>query len=200
MPLRSFKSLYAKQQSSELSLEQTRAVENVISEAGLATFVLAHPFERLDFVYIRTGNFFRDSAAGLTIPKPQIAENHPYPWIIVQPIKRLDHLPLGNEILQAGNSPAVSVMTSATDFMKGILLHELGHYIINEAPVEVVMQIEQTYLEKSIRSISQRARYDWEEYFCETFAAYFYYQKTLEKYDPIGYNLIRVTLQALKEA
>ena len=188
-------SRWAKYQYSELSPEQTAAVEEAVDDARLTTFLEKHPLQRLDFTNQRTGDYALDSASGWTIPPTAKVKGVSYPWINVKPIFRLDRLSLGNEPLRPGFSPVVAVVDSTIGFMKCVLAHELGHHIIFERP-DLMSAIKADF-QHGI-PISDYASLNSEEYFCETLAAYTYYQNDLLKYDKIGYNLVRDILKALE--
>jgi hypothetical protein len=190
-------SRYAVYQNTELSTTATQSVEKAITEVGLEAFVLRHRLERLDFVSVRVGRWDLDSASGFTVPKPRTGEVHPYPWIVVKPVVRIDRVPLGNEPLRAGQSPCVAVVSHPIAFMKCVLVHELGHLIINEAPENLVQYI-RACSEHAKNPISHYALLDWEEYFAETLAAHTYYPELLKTHDLIGYNLIREVLETLE--
>ncbi|NJK45828.1 MAG: hypothetical protein HC933_17565 [Pleurocapsa sp. SU_196_0] len=189
-------SRWAADQDTDLSPEQTAAVELAVNEAKLGAFLEANPLERLDFKNIRTGNADLDLAAGWTAPPEFKDFDQAYPWIVVKPVRRMDTLPRGNEPLRPGLSPVVAVMNDGpTGFMRGILVHELGHHIINTRP-DLLGDIREAF--SKAKPITLYAADDEHEYFGETLTAYTYYRKILREYDPVGYNLVRDILKRLE--
>lgn len=190
-------SKWAQDQETELTLEQTTAVELAVNEAGLSQFLTAKPLQRLNFTNVKTGDFGADSSAGWTAPPEFVQLKQSYPWIVVKPVTRMDKLPLGNETLRPGLSPGVAVMDKGTlGFMKGVFVHELGHHVIYEAGIEIEQLIKNAY--GIGKPITQYASANYHEYFCESLAAYTYYRKELQKYDLVGYNLVQEVLKRLR--
>jgi hypothetical protein len=179
--------VYYKSQNSELSELETRAVEQAIKESGLAGFLLQKPLIRLDFVTIQ-GDVHFHLASGLTLSTP-------YSRIIIRPIFSTAKIPMGEEDLRAGLSEGVAVIASNTAYMKCALVHELGHYIWNEAGMLIQRLIQTAFLVGN--PISRYAAFDEQEYFCESLAAYVYYRHLLETHDLTGYNLVKEVLEIL---
>lgn len=71
-------------------------------------------------------------------------------------------------------------------------VHELGHYMLDVAPIKIRLEIEDLLRSVSRRGkpISERAKASWVEYFCETHSACVYHNQSLFKYDPLGYNAV----------
>jgi hypothetical protein len=190
----------AKHIQSSLNETQTQAVLNILLTTNLNLTLERIPLGELRFV--EKWNDFDDLhanlASGVCIPPfPEYKIRYGYPHLRVKAITRADRIPLGDELLHPGISEAVAVITTPTQWMQCVLVHEIGHHLIFERTTQLVNIIKPAFL-KSQNPISQLASLNWEEYFCETLAAHIMYPTELEKYDQIGYNMIQEALETLR--
>jgi hypothetical protein len=178
--------------SSTLTDEMTNQVLAAIDDAGLTNFLRVKQIANLEISPIfNTGVLALNLATGLTYPPGTDG----YPRILIKAFTRSDQLPFDTN-LEAGSSTVVAVMDSPVGYMKCVLIHELGHHVIFEGGSKVRELIRSAFLSGTDR-ISEYAGDNWEEYFCECFAAHTYYRNALLKFDQIGYNMVVEVLNLL---
>ena len=198
---RSFETPYTEACLTSLDDLTTRLILEGVQDAGLDTILRRYPLKRLDLLneidaaksgIVRAFGY----AFGLYSPNGIRNPGLSCPRIYLLYPSRLDRLPLGEENLQPGLSPSVSVVDSLIGFSKCVFVHELGHHLCSVVDSLAHDMLQAVWNEGN--PISQYANSDEQEYFCETLAAYTYYRKILRTHDRIGYNFVRKTLAALK--
>jgi hypothetical protein len=179
---------------SELDDQSTHFVLDAVWESSLLDLLERYPLGRLELVQeMNTGDPILDSLIDGYTLSPEYTD---YPSITIRVVRKI---PKGKETLshhRAGYVPNVDLIDTPLNYMRGILIHELGHHLIYQ---------NQTLLSDHLRSafarakpISRYAAENWEEYFCESLVAWVYHSDILKQYDGVGHQMVGDVLAILR--
>ncbi|PZA07761.1 MULTISPECIES: phage minor head protein [unclassified Meiothermus] len=163
---------------SVLSSADTNAVYRALAQAGLSEYLRKRPLAVLDIQ-----------------PLPGQGEN----VLLGYYLEDEQHLVLNSarpaQTINQDFRPARLKTFSATgetlvEALRRTLIHEIGHHLLVDLKGRegFIALVQEAY--RSGSAISLRARRDWEEYFCECFAAHTFAARTLFAFDPTGHAMI----------
>jgi len=179
--------------NSDLTPEQTAAVLEGIRDAGLISFLQRKPLGTLEFVEkLNTGDFLLDLwLSGFTV----FPDDLDYPYMAVGKVTRVPADARALTLENAGKLEVFSLPESPERYMKGVFVHELGHHVLFEGGPQLEPQVRGWFARG--RPITGYAATVWDEYFCESLAAYTYAPEVLRAYDAVGYRMIETVLGGL---
>lgn len=171
---------------SRLSKSETEEVLRGLNQAGLTEYLKTRPLTELSFKPLpqpRKGFLagqYDEIEQRLTVHSSRPSDTY-----------RQDFRPIK---LAAFSETAIDAIQA----IKYSMVHEVGHHILGDLRLRSgwLGRIEQAFAKGG--RISQRAAYDWEEYFCECFVAFMFNPGALRVFDPDGHAMIRAAREELK--
>lgn len=90
-----------------------------------------------------------------------------------------------------GRVAAVSAWgTTKEEAMQMSFVHELGHHLLERHPPAFELALAAAR-RLEVSPVSLRARFDWQEHFCETLTAFTFFRMELMRHDPVGHKMVQ---------
>lgn len=163
---------------SSLPVVQTRRVYRALNQAGVTQYLRQNPLKELSIENLAqpTKGFLAGQYDELE-KRLALHSSRP-PGSFGQPLKP--------KTLEAFSQTAPDALQA----LKYSLIHEVGHHLLTDLRTRQgwLERLEQAYAQGN--RISIRAGFNYEEYFCECFAAHTFNPSALQALDPVGYAII----------
>lgn len=161
--------------------QSVRRILQRLDAARLTSFLAVHPLSRIDvlqdFRRPEIPRLFHETLALYERRQQRVYLNYGRPlWTF------------GEDFAPGTNLSMSSTGKDREDAVGRSLVHEVGHHLLNVGG-EAMVASAKLAAQKG-HPISDRARRNWQEYFCETLCAEVFHPDALREFDPIGYAML----------